>query len=180
MNVVEPIRNKKDIKKVEKFLAKRNKRDLLLFVMGTITGLRISDILALNVMDVKNKDYIDIIEKKTGKYKKILLNEKIKNMLEVYTENKQIEEPLFKTIYENRMERTYAYRVVNRACRKVGIQERIGTHTLRKTFGYHHYHKFKDVALLQKIFNHYSPSVTLRYIGIDQEEINNSYSNFVL
>ncbi len=180
MNVVEPIRDKKLIRKVERHLAKRNQRDLLLFVMGTNTGLRVSDILALDVEDVKNKDFIDIIEKKTGKHKKFPLNEKIKTLLNSYTNDKKTEEPLFKTIYENRMDRTYAYRIVNKACRKIGMQERIGTHTMRKTFGYHHYHKFKDVALLQKIFNHYSPSITLRYIGIDQEEINNSYLNFVL
>lgn len=180
MNVVEPIRDKKRIKKIERFLAKRNKRDLLLFVMGTNTGLRVSDILALDVEDVRNKDFIDIIEKKTGKHKKFPINDKIKDLIQAYTIDKQAKEPLFKTIYDNRMERTYAYRVVNRACKKIGMQERIGTHTMRKTFGYHHYHKFRDVALLQKIFNHYSPSVTLRYIGIDQEEINNSYLNFIL
>lgn len=180
MNVVEPIRNKKLIRKVERLLAKRNQRDLLLFVMGTNTGLRVSDILALNVNDVKNRDFIDIIEKKTGKHKKFPINDKIKDLIHKYTLNKQANEPLFKTIYDNRMDRTYAYRIVNRACRKVGMQERIGTHTMRKTFGYHHYHKFKDVALLQKIFNHYSPNVTLRYIGIDQEEIDNSYLNFIL
>ena len=180
MNVVEPIRNKKLIRKVEKFLAKRNPRNLLLFVMGTNTGLRISDILALDIRDVKNRDFIEIIEKKTGKHKKFPLNDKIKKLIQEYTNGKNPNEPLFKTIYENRMERTYAYRIVNRACKKIGIQERIGTHTMRKTFGYHHYHKFRYVALLQKIFNHYSPSVTLRYIVIDQEEINNSYLNFVL
>ena len=63
---------------------------------------------------------------------------------------------------------------------KIGIDYKIGTHTLRKTFGYHHYKKFKDVALLQKIFNHSSPAITLRYIGIDQEEIDESYNNFIL
>lgn len=63
MNVVEPIKDKKKIKKIEKIL-KKNERDLLLFVMGTNTGLRVSDILALNVKDVKNRDFIDIIEKK--------------------------------------------------------------------------------------------------------------------
>lgn len=180
MNVVEPIRDKKRIRKVERFLAKRNPRDLLLFVMGTNTGLRVSDILALDVEDVKNKDFIDIIEKKTGKHKRFPINEKIKTLIHNYTINKKAEEPLFTTIYHNRMERTYAYRIVNKACKKIGMQERIGTHTMRKTFGYHHYHKFRDVALLQKIFNHYSPSVTLRYIGIDQEEINNSYLSFIL
>lgn len=180
MNEVEPIRNRKKLKQIEHFLRKRNPRDLLLFTMGTNTGLRVSDILALNVDDVKNKDYIDITEKKTGKHKRFPLNEKIKELIENFTRNKNTNEPLFKTIYQNRMERTYAYRIVNRACRKVGINEKIGTHTMRKTFGYHHYHRFKDVALLQKIFNHYSPSVTLRYIGIDQEEINNSYLKFIL
>ena len=148
--------------------------------MGTNTGLRVSDILALDVEDVKNKDFIDIIEKKTGKHKRFPINDKIKDLIQNYTLNKKEKEPLFKTIYHNRMERTYAYRIVNKACKKIGMQEKIGTHTMRKTFGYHHYHKFRDVALLQKIFNHYSPSVTLRYIGIDQEEINNSYLNFIL
>ena len=49
-----------------------------------------------------------------------------------------------------------------------------------KTFGYHHYQKFKDVAVLQKIFNHYSPQITMRYIGIDQDMIDDSYNNFIL
>ena len=49
---------------------------------------------------------------------------------------------------------------------------------MRKTFGYHHYQQNHDVALLQKIFNHSSPAITLRYIGIAQEEINKSYNNF--
>lgn len=51
---------------------------------------------------------------------------------------------------------------------------------MRKSFGYHHYKKFKDVAMLQKIFNHSSPQITLRYIGIEKDEIDESYSQFVL
>lgn len=180
MNVVEPIKDKKLLKEIEKALDKKNKRNLLLFVMGINTGLRVSDILALNVKDVKNKDFIDIVEKKTGKHKKFPINKKIKNLLQSYTKDMGENEPLFKTMYQNRMERTYAYKVVNNTCKKIGINSAVGTHTMRKTFGYHHYHQFKDIALLQKIFNHYSPGVTLRYIGIDQEEINNSYINFVL
>ena len=56
----------------------------------------------------------------------------------------------------------------------------VGTHTMRKTFGYHHYKQFNDVALLQKIFNHSSPSITMRYVGIAQEELDYSYLNFEL
>ena len=60
------------------------------------------------------------------------------------------------------------------------VEAKTGTHTMRKTFGYHHYKKFKDIAMLQKIFNHCSPEVTLRYIGIEQEQIEESYTQFVL
>ena len=51
---------------------------------------------------------------------------------------------------------------------------------MRKTFGYFHYKQYKDIALLQQIFNHSSPSISLRYIGIDQEEIDKSYEGFSL
>lgn len=180
MVTVEPIRNKKDIKKIEKFLSKQSERNLLLFVLGINSGLRISDILSLNVDNVKNKDFIQIIEKKTGKFKKFPINSKLKPMIKKYTKDKKLEEPLFTSRFNNRMERTSAYRIINKACKAIGLEEQIGTHTLRKTFGYHHYKLFKDVVILQKIFNHSSPYITLRYIGIEQEEIYKSYANFIL
>lgn len=54
MTTVEPIRNKSDTKKVEKVLASQSQRNLMLFVLGTNCGLRISDLLSLNVGDVRN------------------------------------------------------------------------------------------------------------------------------
>lgn len=66
MGTVEPIRKLEDLKKIEKILSK-NKRDLLFFTIGTNCGLRISDILALNVGDVRGRSFIQITEKKTGK-----------------------------------------------------------------------------------------------------------------
>ena len=59
-------------------------------------------------------------------------------------------------------------------------QEEIGTHTLRKTFGYHFYKKTKDVAMLQDIFNYSAPVVTKRYIGISQDEIDLAIDEFSL
>lgn len=180
MNIVEPIRSKKDLRKIEGILRKQGLRDLLMFTVGTNCGLRISDILNLDVSDVKGKSYINIIEKKTSKYKRFPINAKLKPLFENFTKNRALNEPLFLSMFGNRMERTQCYRIINAACKKAGIEYRVGTHTLRKTFGYHHYQKFKDVAVLQKIFNHYSPQVTLRYIGIDQDIIDESYNNFIL
>lgn len=179
MNTVEPIRNKKTLNKIKEILSK-NKRDFLIFSVGTNCGLRISDILALNVKDVRDKNHIDIIEKKTKKAKKIPVNETLKSLIEDFIKNRNENEPLFLSYLNNRMERTQCYRIINKACKKAGVDYKIGTHTLRKTFGYHHYKKFKDVAILQKIFNHSAPDITLRYIGIDQDTIDKSYKSFVL
>ncbi|MCD7878473.1 MAG: site-specific integrase [Candidatus Gastranaerophilales bacterium] len=180
MTTVEPIRNREHLQKLEKYLAQKNLRDLLLFTLGTNCGLRISDIIALNTGDVMNKTYIQIIEKKTGKFKRFPINSKLKPMLDKYTKGKCSKEPLFLTKFHNRMDRFSAYRIIKKAVTAAGLEEKVGTHTMRKTFGYHHYKKYKDIAMLQKIFNHSSPQITLGYIGIDQERIDESYNNFIL
>ena len=81
MTAVEPIRNINDLKKVEDVLSK-NERNLLFFTVGTNCGLRISDILSLNVGDVRGKTHIQLVEKKTGKFKKFPINAKLKPMFE--------------------------------------------------------------------------------------------------
>ena len=66
-NIVEPIRNKKDLERIEEFLERHNKRNRLIFAIGINTGLRVSDILGLNVEDVDGKSYVEIKEKKNRK-----------------------------------------------------------------------------------------------------------------
>ena len=179
MNVVQPIKKLEDIQKIKKYLAKKP-RDTLLFSFGINTGLRISDILSLDVGDVKGRNYIEIREKKTNKYKKFPLNRFLKEEIDLFVEGLPSEQPLFYTQKHCRLDRAQAYRILNKAAQAVGVKERIGTHTLRKTFGYNHYKKYNDIVLLQKIFNHSSSSVTLRYIGIEQDTIDESYMNFYL
>ena len=184
MNFVEPIRKKEHIEQIEKFLAKTNLRNRLIFAFGINTGLRVSDILALNISDVKDKNHVTIREKKTGKYKKFPLNNKLKQLISEYVKTittNRLNTPLFIGDKGARMHRSMVYRFLNYAVNTLNLEVgAIGTHSMRKTFGYHHYKKFKDVALLQQILNHSSPTITLRYIGISQEEIDFSYYNFEL
>ena len=179
MNVVDPIKSLDDIRKIKEYLSKKP-RNALLFSFGINSGLRISDILALNVEDVRGKEYIEIREKKTNKRKVFPINENLKQEIEEFTKDLPAEQPLFYTQQHRRMERSRAYKMLNKAARAVGVTRRIGTHTLRKTFGYHCYQKYDDIVLLQKIFNHSSPQITLRYIGIEQEDIDAVYREFYL
>lgn len=81
MNTVEPIRNKSDLDKIKTILKNRSKRDFLLFLLGINTGLRISDILALKVNDVVDKNFISLVEKKTKKHRKIMISDNLKKQL---------------------------------------------------------------------------------------------------
>ena len=181
MKSVEPIREKKQIAKIKLILRKSGMRNLLLFTFGINCGLRISDILNLRVCDVFNVDYIEIKEKKTDKYKRFPITEAYKRLILEYTKNLQYTDWLFKSRKGKfAITRIQAYRIINQACRKAGIKDKIGTHTLRKTFGYHFYKKTKDIALLQTIFNHSSPTITLRYIGINQDMIDSNLMAFSL
>lgn len=184
--LVEPIKDREQLKAVEEYLANRSKRNQLIFVFGTNIGLRVSDILGLNISDVKNKTYVEIREKKTGKYKRFPLNNKLKTLIREYLKEREKQysigedEPLFIGKKHCRLNRSQVYRFLNEACKKVGITVNIGCHSCRKSFSYFFYKQHNDIALLQKILNHSSPSITLRYIGIAQEEIDISYNNFEL
>ncbi|WP_425058821.1 Tyrosine recombinase XerD [Sporomusa carbonis] len=182
MECVEPIRNKKQIKAIKHYLKKQNLRDYLLFVLGINSGLRISDLLLLKVSDVKEKDRVVIREKKTGKIKDFPLSDICKVTINEYlsTVNDQ-SDWLFKSKKGDRpITRVQAYRIINRAARAIGMTEAIGTHTLRKTFGYWAYQSGVDVIKIQKLLNHSAPSVTLAYIGITKDELDSIYINLNL
>lgn len=182
MNRVQPIRDKGTIKDIFDYLKEKNVRDAVMFATGIYTGLRISDILSLKVRDVRGKDYIYLREKKTGKEKRITLNRYLKNLYTSYIEGKKDYESLFagRQRVNRPISRQRAYRILADAGKQFGIEDGIGTHTMRKTFGYHYYQKTKDVATLMEIFNHAHESITLKYIGITQDTISRVYENMDL
>ena len=152
MEIVEPIRDLEDIRKIEEVLKQQGLRDLLFFLIGINCGLRISDILNLNVEDVKNKTHISIIEKKTGKRKRFPLNKKLKPLLDKFTLKRNNKEPLFLSKFNNRMERTQCYRIINNVCKKVGISYNVGTHTLRKEVLLQCYKYYQQIDLKNLLF----------------------------
>ena len=101
-------------------------------------------------------------------------------MLKIFTKGRNLDEPLFLGKQGKRLDRKEVYRFIIKACDAVGIKAKVSTHTMRRSFGYHHYQKFKDAIILQKIFNHSSQRITLLYIGLEQDEIDWSYKNFEL
>ncbi len=176
MEWVEPIRDLESINKVKSLLKQQSDRDYLLFVFGINTGIRIGDLLNLTVENVWNgeevNEFLFIAEHGNHKEKVIYLNNNVREAISTYLLDSGLtgNDYLFKSKnYDKPITRQQAYRIINKAAREVGIQAQVGTHTIRKTFGYHAYSKGIAISILQSIFGHASPSQTLRYIGIDKE-----------
>ncbi|ADC52311.1 integrase (plasmid) [Alkalihalophilus pseudofirmus OF4] len=177
MEYVDPIKDIEKINEIKKKLEDKSDRDLLLFVLGINTGIRVSDLLKLKVGDVWDegnpKEFLCILDDKNFERKAYYLNTKVKIALNNYLFNLeyQLDDFLFRSKKQNQpITRQQAYRIINNAAKEVGISGNIGTHTLRKTFGYHAYRKGIAISLLKSIYNHTTPAETLRYIGIDKNE----------
>lgn len=179
MKVVQPIREKSKIEDIKKILREKNERNYIMFVIGIYTGLRISDILQLKVKDLKNQEYIILKEKKTRKSQRIFINPILKRDLKKYLENRNEEEYIIKSRkgINKPLQRDMAYKLLARAAEEMDMDE-IGCHTMRKTFGYHYYAKNKDIGFLMQLFNHSKESITLRYIGVNQDLRDKAMKNF--
>jgi integrase len=181
---VEPIRNKDSIRQMFYYLNGKDPKYGLLFKYGLNTGLRISDILPLRVNDIFNrngkfKDYLVLQEKKTGKEKKIKLNDSIRKMLLSYVNEHRLTADAY-FFYSKKtsghVKRVQAYKVLKEAANVCGI-ENFGTHSMRKTWGYWTYKASKyNIGLIMDTFNHSSQNVTLRYIGVNQDQKDELYS----
>ncbi|MCY9007228.1 tyrosine-type recombinase/integrase [Peribacillus frigoritolerans] len=177
---VQPIRSLEKIEDMKWALKRQSERDYIMFLLGINTGLRVSDLLNLKLKDVKGKKKLTVKEGKTEKKREIQLTN-IYEELNAYIKTLEGTEWLFPSRKGDKpISRIQAYRTLNKASDTVDMPEGIGTHTMRKTFGYWHYKQFKDIAELLKIFNHSSQEITLKYIGITDEQIENNLKNFVL
>ncbi|HDR7612893.1 TPA: tyrosine-type recombinase/integrase, partial [Bacillus mycoides] len=156
-------------------------RDYILFLIGINTGLRVSDLLKMEadeILKLKRKKRKEF-RVKEGKTKK----ERIINITSIFEEVLPYAEDLKSNwLFPSRkgdkpISKIQAYRQLQKAGDFAGV-ESLGTHTMRKTFGYWFYKQTKDIAMLQEILNHSTPQITLRYIGINKEEKDNVLDTF--
>lgn len=194
MNVVQPIRDPELLEKCFQVAREHDKRRHrgevsweLILLIGFNTSLRVSDFTRFRVSDIRGRDYAQIRAKKTGKEARILINPRARRDINRLLAGRKGDEYIFQSrqidgaTHKHRpITRQRVYQIINTIARRAGIQDRIGCHTLRKTFGYHYYRMTGDVVSLQRILCHSFQRETLVYIGIIQENIDESLMKFSL
>ena len=177
---VEPIRDKRDITAMKGVLAHRA-RDLALFVVGIHTGFRGTDLLGLRWGDVLTDDgsialRVSIVETKTNKRRTMPLQDNARRALGDWLRaSSRVDRAAY--VFPSRqgggkITTGRLNQLLNGWADEAGVTGHFGAHTLRKTFGYHLRMAGYDIAMLMEIFGHSSQSITRRYCGINQDEIN--------
>lgn len=188
MKVVQPIRDLEILQKFYEIAREHDKHKKtgevcweLILLIGFNTSLRVSDFRRFKVSDLRGKDYALIQAKKTGKEARILINPSARKEINRLLAGRKGDEYIFQSrekdaiTHKHRpISRQRCYQIINHIAHMAGVEDRIGCHTLRKTFGYHYYKMTGDVVSLQRILCHSYQRETLVYIGVVQETIDES------
>ncbi len=193
MGRVEPIRDGHTLIAVKKILKQMSLREWALFAFGINAALRISDLLTLRVGDIVTsdgsiRDELDTTVAKTGRHLKVHLPPNAQDALREYLEKghpfpKKLDAPLFHanpsfvrhktadTPAHKPVSRQWVNKVLKEAVERVEPHLNVGSHTMRKTWGYHAHQRHIPLGTIMDKLGHRSPSVTLRYLGINDDEV---------
>lgn len=189
-----PIKNRNQLDAMASWLrANTDRKYLLGFILGINLGLRANELLELKCSDIfypdgsircNDTDYTDttdrisVFQEKVDKRRSLYLNESCVRAIKWYygdATNHYSDEYIFSSREGGHIEVDTLRKVLKKAAKACGIKQNIGTHTLRKTFGYFHYQSNHDIVFLQRLFGHSSALITMRYIGIADEEEKKAY-----
>lgn len=201
----EPIKSLTDIQRIQDYLISKGRyRDNMLFVVGINFGLRVSDLVQLRFIDLIDTNLVfregfSILEKKTSNTRKqkknryVSINEAVIQAVTLYLENTpdvKLSDYMFRSGSNNGsasdkpLHRNSVERILKGIASDLGLTMKVGTHTLRKTFGYHQMmmgnNDPRRLLLLQKMFGHSTSAQTLDYIGITDEEMREAYCSLNL
>ncbi|MDB4224301.1 tyrosine-type recombinase/integrase [Granulosicoccus sp.] len=192
MREVEAVKTGEQRQQVEAHLAAQRRIYADIWKVGVNTALRISDLLSLTMDHVRALDpeqpALNVVEQKTGKLRKIVVNQTALDAMQRRLADYPDHVWLFQTDAVNRNRRQppkpINRRSVSRVFERVGLRIApkvvLGTHSMRKTRGYAMHKAGRSIESIAKVLNHSSPAVTMRYIGLVQQDIDESYTELEL
>lgn len=178
MDVVEPIRDLDLLNDIYTYLLEnRRYRDYALIKVGINVGLRISDLSRMKWEEIMYpngllRSHYEVIEQKTKKVRKVKFNNSCKDALELWKSHYKPSDGIYvfntRKLPYGHLDRKSSYGMIRKLFLSFGV-ESIGTHSLRKTFGYHLHKKGVPLATIMTLLNHSSERITMRYLGINQD-----------
>ena len=175
---VEPIRSKRHIANIKRILSDKP-RDLCLFTLGINTAFRANELLSIKAGQVRYLglgDTLTIKQRKTGKYRSVVLNENVVDAITYYLRHTPLDDDddLF-TGLRGCLTVPTVNRLVKTWCADVGLKGNYGSHSMRKTWGYWQRQNGADILNLVEAFGHATQRQTMAYLGLQAEDVMKLY-----
>ena len=165
----------------------KNYKFCLLVACGVYTGLRISDLLKLRYSDILLSETFIVKEQKTGKRREIKVNHHLQELVQRIFDVQMAKDKgtlMFLNKFGTKpIDRCYVNAQLKVIIRKYRIRTggNISSHTFRKSLGRRvmevNNYSNEALILLSELFGHSNPAITMRYLGIRQQEVLGVYDS---
>lgn len=169
-----------DLKGIKKTYYEKNKlRNIAIFTLFLGTGIRVSELVGLNIEDVDFKECRIRVIRKGGKEEYVYFGDEVADALENYIEcsrsniepRENHEHALFYSIQRRRITVQAVENLVKEYASKVTTFKHITPHKLRSTYGTALYRQTGDIYLVADVLGHNDVNTTKKhYAALDDDK----------
>lgn len=162
-------------------------RDVAILTLFLGTGIRISELVGLNVDDIDFDNYAFTVTRKGGNRAVLYFSEEVANALAEYIELRNVdkeipsdEEALFISIQKRRLSARAVENLVKKYSRLISPLKKITPHKLRSTYGTSLYRETQDIYVVAEVLGHKDINTTKKHYAAISEDIKRSASTKVV
>ncbi len=158
----------------------KNQRDRLMLSLMYGCGLRVSEVIGLTWNDLRphGDGGKCTVFGKGSKTRVVIIPSWLWLQLKEFEKFYRVNQWVFVSRNENQMERSVVHRMIKRACKRAGIDERASSHWLRHSHASHSLEAGCNLRLLQQSLGHASVTTTERYLHISPDAGSSQFINF--
>jgi integrase/recombinase XerD len=177
--IAERILDVSDVRGLIKYGVK-NERDRLLLSLMYGCGLRVSEAIGLTWNDLRSHGDGGkaTVFGKGSKTRVVLIPDKLWQQVKEFEKYHRVNQYVFISRNHNQMERSVVHRMIKRACKRAGIDERASAHWLRHSHASHSLEAGCNLRLLQQSLGHASVTTTERYLHISPDAGSSQFIDF--
>ncbi|PLX71014.1 MAG: recombinase [Denitrovibrio sp.] len=159
-------------------------RDKMIFETLYSTGMRISELVGLKLLDVDTHRGVMKVTGKGSKERLVPMYDSLEEKMRTYVELRhnhlvkdRDEGYLFLSRNGKKLDREYVWMMVKKYCTKAGIKKNVSPHTLRHSFATHLLTNGADLRTIQIFLGHSDLSTTQRYTQVTDDKARNTLLN---
>lgn len=149
-------------------------RDYIIVLLLSYTGIRVSELVQLDLGEIGTEEQAMVVVRKGGKKEKVdlpsIIVEDIEEFLRQRASLEVDTKAVFVSLHKKRIDPKTIRAMLNKYRMRANINIKITPHVFRRTFGTEHYNRYRDMYLTAQIMGHRSAETTRKFYADPAEE----------